>query len=92
MISSILQMLAHEVRVLVRADEAELHQEQELGDFLCVRGRGDLQAEEGRVLRSAETWSLLENGATLQRIRERPDGQTQIFFFKRQQPAQTDRP
>jgi hypothetical protein len=43
--------------------------------------------EGGRILRSTETWSLIENGATLQRIRERPDGEKQTFFYQRQQRA-----
>jgi hypothetical protein len=40
--------------------------------------------EGGRILRSTETWSLIENGATLQRIRERANGEKQILFFERQ--------
>jgi hypothetical protein len=50
--------------------------------------------EDGRVLRSIETWSLLESGATLQRIRERADGEKQVLFFRRRQSAQAeqDRP
>lgn len=40
--------------------------------------------EEGRVLRSQETWSLIDNGATLQRARERPDGEKQILIYRRQ--------
>jgi hypothetical protein len=47
--------------------------------------------EDGRVLRSNETWSLLENGATLRRLRERPDGEKQVLFLRRQQPAQAQR-
>jgi hypothetical protein len=43
--------------------------------------------EDGRILHSQETWSLIENGATLQRIREWPDGQKQILFFRREQSA-----
>jgi len=41
--------------------------------------------EDGRILHSQETWSLVENGATLQRTRERPDGEKQILFYRRQQ-------
>jgi hypothetical protein len=41
--------------------------------------------EEGRILRSREIWSLLDNGATLQRARESPDGEKQILIFRRQQ-------
>lgn len=39
--------------------------------------------EDGRVLPSKETWSLIEDGATLERIRERPDGEKQTLFFHR---------
>jgi hypothetical protein len=41
--------------------------------------------EAGRILRSQEIWSLIENGATLQRTRERPNGEKQILFYSRQQ-------
>lgn len=41
--------------------------------------------EDGRILRSRETWSLIDNGATLQRVRERPDGEKQVLVFRRQQ-------
>ncbi len=41
--------------------------------------------EDGRILQSKETWSLIDNGATLQRTRERADGEKQILFFGRQQ-------
>lgn len=40
--------------------------------------------EDGRILHSKETWSLIENGATLQRVRERPDGEMQILFYRHQ--------
>lgn len=39
--------------------------------------------EDGRI-HSQETWSLIENGATLQRTRERPNGGKQIIFYHRQ--------
>lgn len=39
--------------------------------------------EDGRILLLKETWSLIEGGATLERIRERPDGEDQILFFFR---------
>jgi hypothetical protein len=39
--------------------------------------------EDGRILLSKETWSVIEDGATLERIRERPDGDTQTLFFRR---------
>ena len=38
--------------------------------------------EDGRILHSQETWSLIENGATLQRIRERANGEKQILFYR----------
>lgn len=41
--------------------------------------------EDGRIFQSKETWSVIEDGATLERIRERPDGGKQILFFRRQQ-------
>jgi hypothetical protein len=41
--------------------------------------------EEGRILRSRETWSLTDDGATLQKTRERADGEKQILIFRRQQ-------
>jgi hypothetical protein len=43
--------------------------------------------EGGRILLSTETWSLVENGTTIQRIRERPDGEKQTLFYQRQQRA-----
>ncbi len=39
--------------------------------------------EDGRVLQSKETWSVIEAGATLERIRERPNAEKQILFFHR---------
>ena len=39
--------------------------------------------EDGRILHSQETWSLIENGATLQRTRERTNGEKQILFYRR---------
>jgi hypothetical protein len=45
--------------------------------FSIVEYEGD------RVLVSQETWSLIENGATLQRIRERRDGEKQILLYCR---------
>lgn len=40
--------------------------------------------EEGRILRSRELWSVLDDGAKLQRIREHPDGEKQVLIFLRQ--------
>lgn len=39
--------------------------------------------EDGNILQSKETWSVIEDGATLKRIRERPNGEKQTLFFKR---------
>lgn len=39
--------------------------------------------EDGRILLSKETWTLIENGATLQRARERQNGEAQAQFFRR---------
>jgi hypothetical protein len=41
--------------------------------------------EDGRILHSQETWSLIENGTTLQRTRERSNEEKQILFYRRQQ-------
>jgi hypothetical protein len=43
--------------------------------------------EGSRILFSTETWSLVENGTTLQRIRERLNGEKQTLFYQRQQRA-----
>jgi hypothetical protein len=43
--------------------------------------------EDDRILRSTEIWSLIENGATLQRIRESMNGKKQILFYQRQERA-----
>lgn len=47
--------------------------------------------EDGRVLRSTETWSLVESGTALQRIRVQPDGDKQTLFYRRQQTARAGR-
>jgi len=39
--------------------------------------------EDGRILQSKETWLVIEDGATLERIRERPNGERQTLFFRR---------
>ncbi|MGO9338711.1 MAG: hypothetical protein ACLPY1_14515 [Terracidiphilus sp.] len=39
--------------------------------------------EDGRILQSKETWSVIEDSATLERIRERPNGEKQTLFFRR---------
>jgi hypothetical protein len=43
--------------------------------------------EDGRILHSNETWSLIENGTTLQRVRLRANGDTDVLFFRRQPSA-----
>jgi hypothetical protein len=40
--------------------------------------------EDGHILLSKETWSLIEDGATLRRIRERPDGERQTLLYRRE--------
>jgi hypothetical protein len=43
--------------------------------------------EDGRIIHSKETWTLIESGAALQRVREFPDsGQKQTLIYLRQQP------
>jgi hypothetical protein len=39
--------------------------------------------EDGRILKSEETWTLIEDGATLQRTREQPNGSKQILIYRR---------
>jgi hypothetical protein len=39
--------------------------------------------EDGRILPSKETWSIIEDGATLERVRERLNGEQQTLFFRR---------
>lgn len=39
--------------------------------------------EDGRILQSRETWSVIDDGATIERIRERPNGEKQALFFRR---------
>lgn len=41
--------------------------------------------EDGHILHSQETWSVIEKSATLERIRERPNGEKQILFYRRRQ-------
>lgn len=43
--------------------------------------------ERGSILRSTEIWLLIENGATLQRIRTRAEGGKQTLFYQRRQRA-----
>jgi len=46
--------------------------------------------ENGRILQLKETWSVIEEGATLERIRERPNGETQTLFFRRLPVSRSD--
>jgi hypothetical protein len=39
--------------------------------------------EDGRILQSKEVWSVIEDEATLRRIREHSDGEKQTLFFRR---------
>ena len=39
--------------------------------------------EDGRILLSRETWTLIDNGTVLQRIRERGGGEKQTFVYLR---------
>ena len=39
--------------------------------------------EDGRILPSKESWSLIEGGATLKKIRERLNSEPQTIFFRR---------
>jgi hypothetical protein len=39
--------------------------------------------EDGRILRSNETWSLSEGDATLEKVRERLNSERQTLFFRR---------
>jgi hypothetical protein len=46
--------------------------------------------EDGRILQSKETWLVIEEGATLERIRERPNGEKQTLFFRRLTVSHSD--
>jgi hypothetical protein len=39
--------------------------------------------EDGRILQSKETWTVIDDGVTLERTRERLNGEKQILFFRR---------
>jgi hypothetical protein len=39
------------------------------------------ELEDGRILQSKETWLVIDAGATLERIRERPTGESRLFSF-----------
>ena len=38
--------------------------------------------EDGRILHSQETWSIIENSATLERICKSPNDEKQILFYR----------
>jgi len=69
------------ISVSTGADGDEFHTSVVWKDFSLVFSIEE--HEDGRVLPSKETWSLSEGGATLEKIRERPNGEQQILFFRR---------
>lgn len=46
--------------------------------------------EDGRILHSKETWSVIEDGATLMKVRERVNDERQTVFFHRIQASHSD--
>jgi hypothetical protein len=46
--------------------------------------------EDGRILLSKETWSVIEDGATLERNRERPNSEKQTLFYRRIPVSRSD--
>jgi len=49
--------------------------------------------EDGRILRSKETWTLIDDGAALERVREPLDkGAKQILIYIREQPLRSAHP
>jgi hypothetical protein len=40
--------------------------------------------EDGRILKSKETWTLVEGGATLERVRELSEGRKDVLIYQRQ--------
>ena len=42
-----------------------------------------MEHEDQRILPSKEIWTLVQNGAALQRVRERPDGKSQTLVYLR---------
>ena len=52
---------------------------------LSVEAQAWSSLSDGHILHSQETWSLIEKSATLERIRERPNGEKQILFYRRRQ-------
>jgi hypothetical protein len=45
--------------------------------------------EDGRIILSSETWTLIENGAALQRVRQLADGEKTETLIYLRQPSQT---
>jgi hypothetical protein len=48
------------------------------------------EQEDGRILQPKETWLVIDAGATLERIRERPTGEKQTLFFRRLPASRSD--
>jgi hypothetical protein len=48
------------------------------------------EREDGRILQAKETWLVIEEGATLERIRERTNGEKQTLFFRRLAVSRSD--
>ena len=46
--------------------------------------------EDGRILQSKETWLVIEEGSTLEKIRELPNGEKQTLFFHRFPVSRSD--
>jgi hypothetical protein len=46
--------------------------------------------EDGRILLSKETWAVIEDNETLERICERPNSETQTLFFRRIPVSRSD--
>lgn len=46
--------------------------------------------EDGRILQSKEIWFVIEEGTTLERIRERQNGEKQTLFFRRLPVSRSD--
>lgn len=46
--------------------------------------------EDGRILPSKETWSVVEDGATIERIRERLNGEKQTLIYRRIPESSSD--
>jgi hypothetical protein len=69
------------ISVSTGADGDEFHTSVVWKDFSLVFSIEE--HEDGRVLHSKETWSIIEDGTTLERVRERLNGERQTLFFRR---------